>query len=74
MATTHNQDLENPIATHIESKIDHLKEELKKCIYFHLASQPESHVESQIDSFASKVLEKLPISGIHSSSDQPSNL
>jgi hypothetical protein len=74
MPNTHNQDLENRIPTHIESKMDHLKEELKKDINFHLANQLESHLESQIDSFTTKVLEKLPISGIHASSDQPSHL
>jgi hypothetical protein len=74
MANTRNQDLENHIATHIESKMDYMKEELKKDINSHLASQLASHLDSQLDSFVAKVLEKLPIPGIHSSSDQPSNL
>jgi hypothetical protein len=74
MANTCNQYLENRIATHIESKVDHLKEELKKDINSHLSSQLESHLKSQIDSFFAKILEKMPIFGIHSSYDQPSNI
>jgi hypothetical protein len=69
MATTRNQDLENHITTHIESQMDYMKEELKKDINSHLSSQLVSHLESQLESFYAKVLEKLPIPGIHSSSD-----
>jgi hypothetical protein len=74
MANTHNQELEKFIFTDIDSQMDHLKMELKKDLNYHLASQLESHIEYQIDSFVAKVLEKLPIFGIHSSSDQPSHL
>jgi hypothetical protein len=74
MATTCNQELEKCIVTHIDSQMDQLKVELKKEFNSHIANQLESHLESQIDSFFAKVLENLPISGIHSSFDQPSHL
>jgi hypothetical protein len=44
---------------------------LNKDLNSHISNQLESHLESQIYSFVAKVLQKLPISRIHSSSDQP---
>jgi hypothetical protein len=58
MATTHNQDLENCITTHIESQIDHMKLKLRKDINSHLERELASHLESQLNSFIAKVLEK----------------
>ena len=65
MANTCNQDLENHITTHIDSKMDYMKEELKKDINSHLSIQFAYHLDSQVNSFPSKVLEKMPFPGVH---------
>jgi hypothetical protein len=76
MPHTHNKDLETHLNSTLDAKMEDMKQDMKKDIPYmqHVMKKDIiDHIENQLDSFATHIMEKLNILGRLTSFKQPFN-